>query len=756
MMRIKSGVFGVVVVLLLAWSGAGFAQYTEDYQTNVISGVTSNWTGDYYVGNTNVGDLLLIEKGGVLDVSSSSYGYIGSSSGASNNSVLITGSGSLWNIPMVLKIGGGSGNSLVVSNGGGLKSAWGYVGILNSSVSNTVTITGSGSVWTNMGGTLEIGQFGGPGNGLIITNGGRVVNQGEGYIGRWQFGSHSRAVVTGDGSLWTNTLHLTVGLYAPFNTLIISNGGRVVNDAGYLGRSQSTATNNNVVVTDSNSTWVVRSGLNIGPAAGGNSLTVSNGGTVISTTATLSSSGNRVLVSDPGSIWTNSTVIVNGIGNSLTVSNGGSLYGVVYLGFQSGSRSNRFEVSGTGCFIGAGFIVGTVSSDNEMVLTNGTTVTSLNASIGYDAQAIGNKLVLTGSNTTLSLSYGSISLYLGTYGKSNGLVVADGARFEHNWMSAGYFAGANNNWILVTGASSVFSNRNGLVLGQDGADCWMTISNGAAVYDLNGTVGSGLTASNNVATVTGSNTVWHNFGTLIVGSSGDTNTLFVRDSGTVFANNVVVGANAGADGNRIVIEGGLLVATNAGGNGIVELRRGTMTMAGGILTANNLSVSNDATLTGYGTINGSVLVSGTVVTDGILSFNGAVTNNGILNLIHGGAIFHSAFVNNGIVLMPDEDTDGDGMTNLQEDEAGTDPLDSRSRLAVSDVAVAGDDVLVTWQAVGGKRYIVQTNATPSGIGFADSGSVISIPGSSSTTTNYLDIGGATKVPSRFYRVRLVP
>ena len=33
---------------------------------------------------------------------------------------------------------------------------------------------------------------------------------------------------------------------------------------------------------------------------------------------------------------------------------------------------------------------------------------------------------------------------------------------------------------------------------------------------------------------------------------------------------------------------------------------------------------------------------------------------------------------------------------------------------------------------------------------------IAIPGSGDTVTNYLDAGGATNVPSRYYRIRLGP
>src|SRR5208282_6588728 len=57
------------------------AQYMDDFQTNIISGVTSNWVDNpanpnagYVVGSNFVDDALLINGGGVL---SNGYGYIG-------------------------------------------------------------------------------------------------------------------------------------------------------------------------------------------------------------------------------------------------------------------------------------------------------------------------------------------------------------------------------------------------------------------------------------------------------------------------------------------------------------------------------------------------------------------------------------------------------------------------------------------------------------------------------------------------------
>jgi hypothetical protein len=70
------------------------------------------------------------------------------------------------------------------------------------------------------------------------------------------------------------------------------------------------------------------------------------------------------------------------------------------------------------------------------------------------------------------------------------------------------------------------------------------------------------------------------------------------------------------------------------------------------------------------------------------------------------------------------------------------------------------NILITWATVGGLNYALQTNSPLAGGGFtdnfADFSPVIQVPGSFASTTNYLDVGGATNRLSRFYRVRLVP
>jgi len=107
------------------------------------------------------------------------------------------------------------------------------------------------------------------------------------------------------------------------------------------------------------------------------------------------------------------------------------------------------------------------------------------------------------------------------------------------------------------------------------------------------------------------------------------------------------------------------------------------------------------------------------------------------------------------------DPDGDGMSNTNEFLAGTSPTNSLSGLRITSVVrQSGTNIVVTWTTVGSHSYVLQTNAPPASgsytNNFADFSPVISMPAGGESTTNYTDVGGATVVPSRYYRVRLVP
>lgn len=74
---------------------------------------------------------------------------------------------------------------------------------------------------------------------------------------------------------------------------------------------------------------------------------------------------------------------------------------------------------------------------------------------------------------------------------------------------------------------------------------------------------------------------------------------------------------------------------------------------------------------------------------------------------------------------------------------------------ITSVAIQTNNVLIAWTTTGGQTNVVQSSADLTA-GFTDLSPNIAICGTAATTTNYLDIGGATNCRSRFYRVRLVP
>ena len=107
---------------------------------------------------------------------------------------------------------------------------------------------------------------------------------------------------------------------------------------------------------------------------------------------------------------------------------------------------------------------------------------------------------------------------------------------------------------------------------------------------------------------------------------------------------------------------------------------------------------------------------------------------------------------------PTADPDGDGMSNLQEFLAGTDPTNAASAFCITSIALEGTDVRVTWTMGSGKTNSLQVTASDAtGSYAADTFSdLFTVTNTVGSVTNCLDVSGATHTPARVYRVRLVP
>ena len=75
------------------------------------------------------------------------------------------------------------------------------------------------------------------------------------------------------------------------------------------------------------------------------------------------------------------------------------------------------------------------------------------------------------------------------------------------------------------------------------------------------------------------------------------------------------------------------------------------------------------------------------------------------------------------------------------------------------IQAVGNDINLTWLTVGNSTNVVQVAAQTPGGGYTNSYSdvdMVFVPGSGAVITNWVDVGGATNQPTRFYRINFVP
>ncbi len=426
---------GLLVSLTFS-SGPCQAQYTANFQTNIISGVTSNWSFPFYtVGNITFADALLIENGGVL---ADSEAAVGAAASSSNNLVLVTDTSSVWSNGNRIYVGqSGADNSLVISNGGSVISlADGVtVGVNASSSNNSVLVTDPGSVLHDRS-SFTVGQNG-DNNSLVINNGGVVAAGGSSLIGSAATSSNNSVLVADSGSVWSNSGTLTVGYNSAGNNLVISNGGQVVDVGGDIGGVNETGgSGNSVLVSGSESVWNNSGTLVVGGGKGaGNSLVVSNGGEVTSAYGYLASISNSVLVSGGGSVWSNRNDLYlgqAGPGNALVISDSGQVIdSTAYLGYSSGvSGSSNSVTVVTESVVRSAWrnnvlYVGYLGSANSLLIANGV-VTATNVVIGAASPTCDNILELdSGSLIVTNNGAGVLDVRQGELIVSGGVLQAD-------------------------------------------------------------------------------------------------------------------------------------------------------------------------------------------------------------------------------------------------------------------------------------------------------------------------------------------
>ncbi|HOX57256.1 MAG TPA: FG-GAP-like repeat-containing protein [Candidatus Paceibacterota bacterium] len=270
-------------------------------------------------------------------------------------------------------------------------------------------------------------------------------------------------------------------------------------------------------------------------------------------------------------------------------------------------------------------------SDNAL-LTN-----SVNGIIGRNATAKSNEVQLT--SPTARWRMGG-SLFIGSNGSLSRLIISNGGWVE-NVSARLSFAGAvgnqtvsSNNFALITGAGSVWSNRNDLDVGQSGRDNRMVVSDGGRVVSLTGSVGENGGASNNLVLVTGNGSIWSNSMNLRVGVQGSSNRLVVEAGGRVHAGSGTIGDFSSGSNNQVVVTGpsslwtnafAFIVGNQAGLNELVVSAGGALWSAGGVV-GNNFAADNRAIVTGPGsawTIPGTLTIGSSGARNALIASDGA-------------------------------------------------------------------------------------------------------------------------------------
>ena len=653
----------------IGWSGGNHA--ASLFSTGTSWSNTSLTIGDSTPDNhLTVADGARIDSGGAM---------LGAGSKSSGNGAMLSDSGTVWNIATNLMLGGlGHSNRLSISEGAGLAARDVFLGA--GSLLNPTALFNSdwnrlflSNAALNVASNLTVGASG-RWNRMEVRDGSQVSGR-VGVIGL-SYGSGSNSVVVaGHASAWRNTGYLLVGSNGMRNELTISQGGYVNDNTGYIG-------------------------FNGQPLGFGSDCATRQG-------------GNKVLVTDPGTLWeTAGSLYVGfgGIGNTLVVSNGGTVSaGSLTIGETSGiepgslcaptAEFNQVIVDGGRLTFPGGFSGGPIN------VRHGTLAVRRGLVFG------GRLTVTNGSASRIKLEGGTLRTSDARIRNTEPLDVGDG------WHSAR---------LHIDGGDSLieFINvRPHSTLQARGYLGGTLITNGGMFSPgLNG-VGS-LSMGGGVAGITQRPGSWF---VVDVGGSDFDDIDFVGLKGALHLDGFL----------QIRLRNGFVPSSNQTFNvAYADSRTGTFSnVASGarLNTANNLGsfvvdyATNRIFLTGYQSTD----------LDGDRIEDAWATN-------HFG---HSP-------LTPAErlaDADGDGANNYEEFRAGTDPNAPASALRLS-IAYAGDRATVSFPCVDGKEYrIWSSNNLKTWTEVTDPTFAYPWPGRCEWTDDGKDTGGLGAA-SRFYRV----
>ena len=443
-----------------------------------------------------------------------------------------------------------SAGTFAIGQGGALQVSTGVVYVSNNfSINSGSAVFDTGSARATY---IFVGETGAGGS-LVASNGSQL--NANLYLGSQAAAVNNSVLIRGSNTVWSGGT-TQVGAQGGFNRLTIGGGGKLLDGNGYVGLASS-ASNNTVLVTDAGSVWSNSSDMYMGSSGAGNQLLISTGANVFANNAYLGYSGNNntAQVAGAGALWSMQGEVKVGAasaGNLLAVSGGGQLVsGNGYLGYYAGGSNNLALVSDAASSwnYSGSLTVGYYGSGNQLVVSNGAQATGYGGVIGLDANANNNSALVSGGGSAWT-NLGDV--YVGN-GVGNQLTVANGGKmFVSGSTYVGALTSASNNVVQVGGAQAVLVSQLNFYVGEFGSGNQLLVGAGGCVSNNYGFIGYASGANNNSALISGSHALWQNLGDLNIGNGGTGNQLTIGNGGRVLNNNGYVGS---LDSNAVYVTG---------------------------------------------------------------------------------------------------------------------------------------------------------------------------------------------------------
>jgi hypothetical protein len=417
----------------------------------------------------------------------------------------------------------------------------------------------------------------------------------------------------------------------------------------------------------------------------------------------------------------NYTQDVSAAVSQLTVVNGQLVAGNKYA-IVGCSGAGQMSVAGGTVELKSPLMVGTDKGTGTVWVTGGNLATTNDAFIG--SSGTGQMTVSNGTFAANAVYVGSDPFFIsGPVGPSG--------------VATGVVAGGVSQGTLTAAGGTITLNSS-LLVGTDSGATGVVWATGGEIVATNDTTAIGYAG---IGRMTVSNGTVQTRGMFVGQLGGSQGTLTMAGGVLIALGDVVVGDCATNAMGQVNVNGGDMFVINASHTATLDVRNGTLVLNAGLLLVDRLVLTNAC---GQIVQNGGLLIYDNLVLDPALDADGDGLPNGWE--LANGLDPLSGTGGNGAAGDPDQD----GLSNAQEYQLGTVPT-----VDIKSIVREGNNIRVTWTAMSGKTNALQYAADIGGSSnnFVD---LFVVTNSTGSATNYLDVGALMNLPSRFYRVRLVP